>query len=108
MLRFSDLLKLVLPSFLADSPYSTYFTGMFLAQIKVMGGDGFLHLMAEPVTVRVDAPLMEAVHLMVRHHQISLPVMDGERLVGVLRDRALVGEIARSVATRFPMPPAEE
>ena len=35
---------------------------------------------------------------MVSRSQISLPVMDDERVVGVLRDRALVSEVARSVA----------
>ena len=32
LIRFVDMLKLVLPQFLEDSPYTTFFTGIFLAQ----------------------------------------------------------------------------
>jgi len=95
MLRFNDLLKLVLPRSRSDSPYSTSCTGMFLAQCKVIGPRTFTDVMARPVTVDVHAPLMHAVQLMVEHRLNSLPVMDGDSLVGVLRDRAIVLEIAK-------------
>src|SRR5262245_50300428 len=48
------------------------------------------------VTVRVDAPVAEAQHLM-RHRRIRhLPVVDGERLVGIITDR--------DVRTTLPSP----
>ncbi len=94
LVRFSDLLKVVLPPFLGDSPYTTYFTGMFLAQCKVIGKRKLRELMGENVSVDQLAPLMEAVHLMVRHHLINLPVMAEGKLVGVLRERDIILEIA--------------
>jgi CBS-domain-containing membrane protein len=97
MLRFANLLGLVMPDFLRDSPYASFFTGMFLAQSKVIGQRRFIELLDELVTIELEAPLLQAVHLMTAHRQISLPVMDRGRLVGVLRDRAVVLEIARSL-----------
>jgi CBS domain-containing protein len=98
MVRFSDLMRLVLPRFLADAPYPTFLPGMFVAQCKVMGRRSFIDLMSKLVTVDLRAPLMAAVHLMVRHRLSALPVMDGKELVGILRDRAVVMEIARAMA----------
>lgn len=99
LIRFIDLLNLVLVPFLEDSPYTTYFTGMFLAQCKVIGNRHLRELLAENITVAVDEPLMKAVHLMVNHYLINLPVMDGDRLVGILRERDIVLEIARNAET---------
>lgn len=102
LIRFTDLLKLVLVPFLEDSPYTTYFTGMFLAQTKVIGKHSLHDLITEPVAVSVNDPLMKAVHLMVQHHLINLPVMDGGRPVGILRERDLILEIARNVEVQRP------
>jgi CheY-like chemotaxis protein len=98
VVRFSDLLRLVLPRFLSDAPYPTFCAGMFVAQCKLMAGRSFCDLMAKLVTIDVRAPLMAAVHLMARHRLSALPLMDGKELVGILRDRAVVLEIARTVA----------
>jgi DNA-binding response OmpR family regulator len=98
LVRFQDLMQLIIPACLARSPYSSYFTGMFIAQSKVIGRMSLEEVFNRGVTIRVDAPLMEAVHLMSEHRLISIPVMDGDKLVGVLRDRAVVLEIARSMA----------
>jgi len=97
IVRFSDLLKLILPSFLSDSPYSTFFTGMFLAQCKVAGNRTIDELISKQVFINVDAPLMEAVHLLVKHKLINLPVMENGELVGVLRGRDVILETARSM-----------
>ncbi|MBM3790408.1 MAG: response regulator [Acidobacteria bacterium] len=96
LIRFADLLKLVLPSFLEDSPYTTYFTGMFLAQCKLIGKRNLRDLMEDLIAVDANAPLMEAVHLMVEHHLVNLPVMKGGELVGILRERDVILEIARN------------
>lgn len=96
LIRFADLLKLVLPPFLENSPYTTYFTGMFLAQCKLIGRRNLRDLMEDPVSVDADAPLMEAVHLMIEHHLVNLPVMKGGTLVGILRERDIILEIARN------------
>lgn len=96
-IRFVDMLKLVLPQFLEDSPYTTFFTGMFLAQIKLIGKHNINDLMDELVTVNVHDPIMKAIHLMVHHRLINLPVMDDGKLVGVLRDRDIILEVAKSM-----------
>jgi len=94
LIRFFDMLKLVLPAFLEESPYTTFFTGMFLAQCKVSGKRNIRELMDKLVYVNVHDPIMRAVHLMVRHHLINLAVMDEGELVGILRERDMVLEIA--------------
>jgi CheY-like chemotaxis protein len=95
VVRFGDLIQLVLPEFLDDSPYRTYFTGMFLAQCKLVGGYRVEHLLGELVAVDVKAPLLEGVHLLARHHLINLPVLEGKKLVGILRQRDIVLQIAQ-------------
>ena len=94
LIRFFDMLKLVLPAFLEGSPYTTFFTGMFLAQCKVSGKRNIRELMDKLVYVNVHDPIMRAVHLMVHYHLINLAVMDEGELVGILRERDLVLEIA--------------
>jgi CBS domain-containing protein len=94
LVRFVDMLKLVLPPFLEDSPYTTFFTGMFMAQCKVIGKRNIHELMDKLVSVEIHDPIMKAIHLMVHHHVINLPVMDDEELVGILRERDIILEIA--------------
>lgn len=98
LIRFTDLLKLVLPPFLETSEYTSYFTGMFLAQCKMVSNRSLSEIVEEWVTVDVRAPLMEAIHLMARHHLINLPVMREKRLVGILRERDIILQIARLVS----------
>jgi CheY-like chemotaxis protein len=97
LVRFPDLLRLALPTYLGDSPYTSYFTGMFLAQCKVIGRVSIRELMGDLVAVDVNAPLMKAVHLMLLHHLITLPVMKEGGLVGVLREKDIILEIANNV-----------
>ncbi|MEZ5357736.1 MAG: response regulator [Candidatus Zixiibacteriota bacterium] len=94
MIRFSDLLQFLIPDALRDSPYASYFTGMLLAQSKVFGKRTIEGLVRKPVTVEVDTPLMEAVHLLVEHKLINIPVTKNGKLVGVLRGRDLIIETA--------------
>ena len=101
LVRFGDLIKLVLPEFLEGSPYSTYFTGMFLAQCKLLGQRRVGDMLGELVTVDVNAPLLQAVHVMAEHGLINLPVMDGGKLVGILRQRDVVLQIARNMGLGF-------
>lgn len=93
LVRFPDLLTLVMPLFLKE-PYTTFFTGMFLAQCKLIGNRDIRNLMGKQVFLDVHAPLMEAVHLMIEYHLINLPVMMDGELVGILRERDIIFEIA--------------
>lgn len=93
----NDLLDLLIPSALKSSPYSSYFTGMFLAQCKLVGNHlvGDLHYQVHAIDLQ--APLMEAVHLMVSQRLFDLPVLQEGRLVGMLRNRELLLEITDAV-----------
>jgi CheY-like chemotaxis protein len=95
LLRIADIVRLVLPSFLRDSPYSSYFTGMFLAQCKTIGNLRVADLVDEPCYVTTDTPLMEVVNLMVTESRINLPVRDRGEVVGIIRDKDLLTEIAQ-------------
>ena len=95
MVRFSDLLRLVIPPFLSDSPYASYFTGMFLAQAKVFATQDISSLVKKQVAVDVKAPIMEAIHLLVENKLINIPVTENGELVGILRGRDLIIESAR-------------
>lgn len=90
---FAALLLMPIPRSMRD-----VVTGMFLAQCKTIRDSRIAELVSTPITVDVGAPFAEAVHLMVTHRLVSLPVIDGRRLVGVLRDRAMVLELARWTA----------
>ncbi|UCF36236.1 MAG: response regulator [Acidobacteriota bacterium] len=94
MIRFQNLLRLVVPAYLADLPHPAYFTGMCLAQCKLLAQRGIAELIDDDTTVDVSAPLIEAIHKMVIHNLINVPVVDEGRLVGVLREREIVAEIA--------------
>jgi CheY-like chemotaxis protein len=99
VLRFIDLLRIVLPEFLADNPYVSFFTGMFLAQSKLIGERRIEDLMGENITIPVNAPLIQAVHLMLKHRFINLPVMKGNKLVGILREKDIILDIANNLGT---------
>ena len=95
LLRIIDIIRLVLPAFLRDSPYSSYFTGMFLAQCKTVGNLRVADLVDEPCYVTTDTPLMEVVNLMVTESRINLPVREHGEVVGIIRDKDLLTEIAQ-------------
>lgn len=90
MIRFSDILQLLIPDFLRDSPYASFYTGMLLAQSKVFGTTTVSSLVQKQVFVDVDMPLMEAINLLVRHKLINIPVVRENRLVGILRGRDII------------------
>ena len=43
-----------------------------------------------PVTVRVDSPVSEAAGLLRKHHIGGLPVMDGERVAGIVTETDII------------------
>lgn len=94
LIRAEDIVRLLVPSFLRESPYSSYFTGMFLAQAKVVGGIPLREILRTPPTLDVEAPLMEAAYWLVSRHLTHLPITQGGRLVGILRPEDLYAEIA--------------
>ncbi len=97
MIRLRDIVWMMVPHFLYDSPYSSYFTGMFLAQTKVMGKQSIEKLIRRRAIVDIDAPLMEAVHAMAKDRVGVIPIVKKGQLVGILRDEDIFAEIARSL-----------
>jgi DNA-binding response OmpR family regulator len=98
VLTLNDVLAHALPVALRGSPYSSYLTGMFIAQCKLIGDAPVGDLLERRKCVDLDAPLMEALNLMVTERMINLPVLDGKELKGVLRDKDLLLEIAGLVS----------
>ncbi len=94
LVRAEDIVRLTVPSFLVESPYSSYFTGMFLAQAKVVGRLPLREVLKTPPTLDVGAPLMEAAYWLVSRRLSHLPLVAGGRLVGILRPEDLYQEIA--------------
>jgi len=94
LVRAEDILRLVVPSFLVESPYSSYLTGMFLAQAKVVGRLPLRDVLKTPPTLDVGAPLMEAAYWLVSRRLSHLPILKEGKLVGILRPEDLYHEIA--------------
>jgi len=68
----------------------------------MIGKRNILELMGENVSVDINAPLMEAVHMMVKHNIVTLPVMKAGELVGVIREKDIILEIAKNLGTLEP------
>jgi len=96
VIRLQDIIRLVIPAYLR-LPQSSCFTGMFLSELKTLGRRTAGELIAPPASVSHDAPLMEAVHILLSRRLTSLPVLDGDKLVGLVTDQAVFQEIAASV-----------
>jgi CheY-like chemotaxis protein len=97
LIHVHDVLRLLVPPYLRQSPYASYFTGMFLAQLKLLGRETAADLLHQPPRFEEDAPLMLAVHMMSSHRLINVAVMRGGELVGILRDKDLLLELAGSL-----------
>jgi CheY-like chemotaxis protein len=94
LIRAEDIVRVTVPSFLVESPYSSYFTGMFLAQAKVVGRIPLREILRNPPTLDADAPLMEAAYWVVSRRLSHLPILRNGELVGILRPEDLLQEIA--------------
>jgi DNA-binding response OmpR family regulator len=92
LLRAEDVVRVIVPEWL-ESSHASYLTGMFLAQAKVVGGLLLQQVVLPPVSVEIDAPLMEAAHLIVSRRVSHLAVMRKGKLVGVLRPEDLYQEL---------------
>lgn len=97
ILRVFDIISAVIPPYLRDSPYASFFTGMFLAQTKVLGSRGVAALLTSGPTIDINVSLMEAVHVMSKQRVINLPVTRDGEVVGILRDKDLLLEIAENM-----------
>jgi CheY-like chemotaxis protein len=97
LIRMENILELMVPAYLRNSPYSSYYRGMFLAQAKLIGKETANELMTDPISIEVDRPLMEALNLMIRERLTNLAVTRNGAFVGILRDEDIFKEIADSI-----------
>ncbi|MCB2200647.1 response regulator [bacterium] len=95
IVHLDDILRLVHPSSFEHSPYMSSFTGMFMNQARSLPRKSISDLLRDQPAISTDTPIMEAVHLMLENGLINLPVLEGEELVGILRDKDIILEIAR-------------
>lgn len=94
--RIEDVLRALVPRPMLGSPYASFLTGMFLAQCKLLGRERAGDLIEDELRIACDAPLLEAVHVLVTERVTSLPVVGAGQVVGVLRDRDVFLEVART------------
>jgi len=92
-IRLNDILDLLIPPSRRVTTYEPFEPGMFVARCKLLGNTTAGDLVGEQRFVDIDAPLMEAVQLMVVDSLINIPVLKEGTLVGVLTDRNLLLEI---------------
>lgn len=93
VVRLNDLLSYLEPP-MAESNVSIPYTGLYRSQCRLLMEKTIGEVLVNPIAVQADAPLMEAVHLMVSQHQINLPVLESDRLVGVIRDKDILMDVA--------------
>ena len=51
----------------------------------------------ELITINIDDSLLKAVHLMLKHKLGTLPVLDADLVVGMVRNNEVFNEIAKAV-----------
>jgi CheY-like chemotaxis protein len=93
LLRAHDIVQALIPRWL-ETPYSSFFTGMFLAQAKVVGEIPIKEFIRTPTSIDVEQPLMEAAYLLASRRLSHLAVMSEGQLIGMLRPEDLYKEIA--------------
>ena len=91
-IRLNDILDLLIPPSWKEA-FVPFEPGMFLARCKLIGNVTAGEMLGEQRFVDVEAPLMEAVQLMVVDSLINIPVLKEGNLVGILTDRNLLLEI---------------
>jgi len=108
VVAITDLLTAVMPRYLsapkpslADSiQYSPMFWhGMFTAEVLSLRDTRVRDLMSPPPPeISAESSIMEAAYLMVQHGARRLSVVEGEAVVGVVREQDLFFEISRIMA----------
>ena len=97
MLRWTDVIRALIPDYLEDQAYLSSFTGMFLAQAKVLGKLSVSELVDDRPPLDVNVPLIEVVRVLIDRAAINLPVARDGELVGIVRDKDIMLEVARAM-----------
>ncbi len=96
-IRLNDILDLLISPSRMEA-YAPFEPGMFVARCNQLVGITAGEILGEQRFVDIEAPLMEAVQLMVVDGLINVPVLEEGNLVGVLTDRNVLLEIC-NIAT---------
>lgn len=114
VLTFRDLLKALEPHMLsadiprgsidwllADNDPAVYPEGLFAQRSKSEATKTVREIMENlnPITIQAGAPLLKAVHVMVHHGVGCLPVLDGDKVVGMIQINEIFREIANVITT---------
>jgi CBS domain-containing protein len=93
-LRLNDVLELLAPSG-REQGGTTFQRGMLAARSRLIAGMTAGEILGEQRFVDIDAPLLEAVQLMVFDGLINIPVLRHGELVGVLTDKSVLREVCQ-------------
>ena len=95
LIAMRNLLKVMPPLPLRYSTYATHLTGMFLGQCMLLDNKRVEEVLDESYAIDINAPLMEAVRLILFSDRSALPVFKNSQLSGVIREQELIAEICR-------------
>jgi hypothetical protein len=96
-IRLNDVLELLAPPG-SEQGGAAFRPGMLAARSRLIAGMTAGDVLGEQRFVDLDAPLLEAVQLMVFDGLINIPVLRQGVLVGVLADKSVLREIREHVA----------
>lgn len=114
VLTFRDLIKALEPHalsadiprgsidwLLADNDPEVYPEELFAQRSKLEANKTVREIMENLnlITIQTDAPILKAVHMMVHHGVGCLPVLDGERVVGMIQINEIFREVANVITT---------
>jgi len=100
LLNFRALLLAIEPRFLKMEGGPTLFKeGFFTERSKEEAEKKVKDIMQplELITINIDDSLLKAVHLMLKHKLGTLPVIEGDMVVGMVRNNEVFNEIAKAV-----------
>ena len=100
IVEMQDVLRVLLPAALRDSPYASYLTGMLLGQCMLVDTLSIADLIDprfDLSNIPMEAPLMEAVHCLIDTGRRALPVLKNGELTGIVTERCLIEEVGRIV-----------
>ena len=100
LLNFRALLLAIEPRFLKMEGGPTLFKeGFFTERSKEEAEKKVKDIMQhlELITINIDDSLLKAVHLMLKHKLGTLPVLEGDMVVGMVRNNEVFNEIAKAV-----------
>ncbi len=95
-IRLNDILEFIVPP--GESERAPCERGMLAARCSTLADVTVGEILGEQRFVEIEAPLMEAVQLIVFDGLINIPVLREGELVGILTDRDVLREICRHVA----------